>query len=239
MATPNINRILSSTKRRIHRHEDKLLEEARQLLIAEKFSEKHILQNLKSYNRSFELVNEEESREEDLFRIEEIKKVCTNYRLKFLDSQLYPGEIPYEALLKIKDINKVQRKDIKHFKILAPVEDFKDTAKVQDTLLFAKTVYGNYCLIHQWGTPLKASRKWKYWPFRSFENLLICVLLVTLLITLAIPTRRLTTDIKADYLSMYRIAAFFHILILNGGFTIYLTVAFRLKFSGATWDETK
>ncbi|MFL5751970.1 MAG: hypothetical protein ACJ76F_01075 [Bacteroidia bacterium] len=233
----DISVVLAREKRQAHRHEDKLLEEARRLIIAEQFSDKYILQNLKSYNRSFELVNEEESREEDLFRIEEIRNTCINYRLKFLDSQLYPGEIPYEAILKIKNINKVQHKDIRHFKILAPAEDFNEGKKVQDTLLFAKTVYGNYCLIHQWGTPLKASRKLTSFPFRNFECLIFCVLLFTFCLTMAIPTRRLTTDVKADYLSMYRIAAFFHLLILNGGFTIYLAVAFRLKLSSTTWDS--
>ena len=48
----NISAVLLKEKKQLHRHEDKLLEEARQLLIAGQFSEKHILQNLKSYNKS-------------------------------------------------------------------------------------------------------------------------------------------------------------------------------------------
>jgi hypothetical protein len=53
---------------------------------------------------------------------------------------------------------------------------------------------------------------------------------------LAIPDRYLSTDTRATYFSMYRMAGIFHLLILNAGLTIFLIFAFHLSFSENNWD---
>lgn len=235
----HIAEALALEKQKIFRQEDGLLEEAKRVLLAERFTEKNILNNLTSYIQSFEFLDEEELDEKKLFRKEELKNCCTVYRMKFLDSQLFKGEFPYEAILKIKDLNQLQRKDIKHFKLLAPRALFKDgDQKNQGALLFAETICGNYYLIHQWGEKIKWNRKITCFPLRNFEALLTCLLLFSLVCTLITPTRMITSDVhvQQDYFSMYRIALFFHIVILTASMVVFRFFAHRLYFSSSQWD---
>ena len=38
----------------------------------------------------------------NIYHINTIKKICVDYRLRFLDSNYFKSDIPYEAILKIK-----------------------------------------------------------------------------------------------------------------------------------------
>ena len=42
--------------------------------------------------------------EEKIYTLEQIKKLCIKYRLRFLDSKVFKGDFPHEAILKIKAI---------------------------------------------------------------------------------------------------------------------------------------
>lgn len=216
--------------------EDELLKEAERILVKGRLSEKNILDNLKFYNSSFEFLDDEELEGEAVYSIQQLKNVCTKLRLRFLSSQSYTGEIPYEALLKIKDLNKRYGKDLKHFKVLASEKFFLDEARGEEATLFAQTLYGNYYAVHSWGKPHRKSRKARFYFLRSFETLLFCLLAFSLFETMVLPTRLITTDARATYFSMYRIACVFHLLIFNAGFTVFALFGFHLNFSGSMWD---
>lgn len=222
---------------RHRKHQDSLVYEAKRILTRDLFAENKILENLGQYNQSFELVDEEEVETTKVFIPSEIKKVCIRHRLKFLDSSLYKTEIPYEAVLKIKHINLHHKKELKQFKVLALPTAFTNKPDDSEALLFAKTNYGNYYLVHRWGNALKWNRKFKFWPLRNFETLGLTVIIFTLTITLLLPTELITLDRKADYFSGYRAAAFFHLLIFNTGVTAYITFAFAKNFSSTIWNQ--
>ncbi|MDP2386082.1 MAG: hypothetical protein Q8M29_06910 [Bacteroidota bacterium] len=230
---------LSKERIKIRNLEETLLFEANKLLLEEQFDEKNILSNLRSYNRSFTFLNEEGLDPNLIFTLREIKNICVRYRLRFVDSQLYTGEFPYESLLKIKDLNALQRKDLLHFKILTTKEKIRDPEKNEDALLFCQTIYGNYFLIHRWGDSLPAKRKWISFPLRNFESLFLCVILFTAAVTFILPNKYLTTDLRAGYFSLYRIACFFHVLILATGFTIFYVFGRSKTFSSTDWDNPK
>ena len=239
MKSVNINSELTKLKIRSRSKEDDLIEEANRILAKDLFSENKILNNLKHYNNSFELIDEEDVDSEKIFKISEIKKIAIDYRLKFIDSQYFKAEIPYEAVLKIKEINTSFRKDIKGFKILAPIDAFKAEKTTKSSILFAPTNYGNYCLIHDWGTQLKWHRKITSWPLKNFDNLFKTVFLYTLIITLVIPTPLITLDSDATYWSGYRAAAFMHLLIFHLGVTAYITFTFAKNLSSIAWNHFK
>ena len=99
--------------------EEQLLLEAKKILIQGRLTEKYILSNLKFYNSSFDLLDDEAISSEYLFTQQEIKITCKKLRLRFLPSQAFEGEIPYASVLKIKELNYKHQKELKHFKILS------------------------------------------------------------------------------------------------------------------------
>jgi len=230
---------LNQERKKLRKESDELILEAQRILINDRFTEKKILDNLKQYNQSFELLNEEDIDKNNLFTLTELKTFCIKNRMRFVDSTNFKGEFPYESILKIKDYNKFQKKDLRHFKILCPAELIADANSKSPAALFCKTMYGNYYLIHTWGENLSTKRKIVNWPLRNFETFFISVLVITALITLTLPNSLLTTDIHAEYFSMYRTACFFHVLILIVGFSVFRMIATNKGLSSSIWDSNK
>lgn len=235
----DIKQQLILLRNKSRKEEDRLISEANRILKKDLFAEEKILANLKQYNRSFEKLDEEDLDPALVFTPAEIRRVSIYYRLKFLDSKFFKPEIPYEAILKIKVLNGEFHKEIKSFKVLTPHESFMDKNTKLEAILFAKTNYDNYYLIHKWGNELKWYRKLVFWPLRNFENLILTVLTFTLILAVSLPTHLITLDKKADYWSGYRAAAFFHLLIFNLGVTAYITFAFAKNFSSSVWNRYK
>jgi hypothetical protein len=228
---------LQQERKKLRKAFDQLMIETERILLKEKFSEKKILENLKEYNKSFELMNEEEINEENLFTLFEIRSFCIKNRLRFIDSQQFQNEFPYESILKIKDINIEQRKDLRHFKVLCCDNSLIKTTDSFPCALFAKTVNNNFYLIHQWGGNLDKKRKLKFWPLRNFETAFLTILFVVLFITLIIPNRYLSTDTHVGYFSMYRAACFFHVLIIVIGFFVFRMIAMNKRLSSDNWNS--
>ncbi len=72
---------------------------------------------------------------ENIYHIEHIKQICIDYRLRFLDSKYFKGDIPPEAISKIKQLEKQHNSELTGFKIVAPSKLFKLKDK-DDPLLF-------------------------------------------------------------------------------------------------------
>ena len=53
------------------------------------------------------------------------KEVAINNRLRFLERKYFKNNLPYEAKLKILDIEKKQLKQLSNFFVLAPYSSFK------------------------------------------------------------------------------------------------------------------
>tara|TARA_R110002020_G_scaffold21009_1_gene71113 strand:- start:82567 stop:83286 length:720 start_codon:yes stop_codon:yes gene_type:complete len=123
---------------------------------------------------------------EDIYHLGQIKKICIDYRLRFLDTHYFKGEIPDDAIQKIKRMERDHGMEIKGLKIIAPSRLFRLKDK-DDPLLFAPIGNGYYYLIHKWGNDLHPFRKLFAWPFKDVVNLIIMVMLGSYLITLLIP----------------------------------------------------
>lgn len=232
----DIEQVLKREKRRTSR-EDQLLAEAQKVLIRNKLREKNILSNLRFYNTSFEFLDDDEVEAAKLYSQAQIRSACKKLHLRFLPSQAFEGEVPYEAVLKIAELDKLYKKELKHFRILSTREFFADKNCTHQAMLFAQTLYGGYYHIHTWGRHLSPARRWKYFVLRNFESLLAVLVAVSLIECLLIPDRYLSTDTRATYFSMYRMAAFFHLFILNTGLTIFFLFAFHLSFAENNWDS--
>ena len=235
----NFSTELDRLRIRIRSEEEMVVQEANRILRSDLFADRKILDHLTAYSSSFNRLDEEEVATDKVYTVDEIRRIAVKHRLKFLPSGLYKPEIPYEAILKIRELNSRYRKELSEFHVLSVSYAFREKCDSPQSALFVETNCRNFFLVHDWGNPVHWSRKLKYWPLRSFENLVVSLLVLTLIVTLCLPTALITLDAKAEYWSGYRAAAFFHLLIFFSGFTTYLAFAFSRNFSNVVWNRKK
>ncbi|MDX1314271.1 MAG: hypothetical protein R3356_02110 [Eudoraea sp.] len=167
--------------------EEKLLSEVYELLKQDQDNENRITANISgSASRPANEFNFDLLETENIFHIDQIKKICIDYRLRFLDTKYFKGQIPQEAISRIKNLEKEHDTEIKGYKIIAPSKLFKLEDK-DDPLLFAPIGNGYYYLIHKWGNDLHPLRKALVWPFKNIINLSALVVLISYLATLLVP----------------------------------------------------
>lgn len=129
-----------------------------------------------------------------IFHLDHIRKICIDYRLRFLDSSQFSQGIPPEAISKIGELEEKHQTTLSGFKIAAPSKAFS-LENYNDPLLFAPIGNDYYYLIYQWGNDLSSWRKWLVYPLRNLGWFTIFVLLLTALVTWAIPYNRLSDQI--------------------------------------------
>ena len=121
-----------------------------------------------------------------IYFINDIKKTCIDYRLRFLDSKLFKGEFPDSTIEKIKKFKINQRLNTVDLKVMAPSKLFK-LKNSDDPLLFCDLGNDYYYLIDKWGNDLSYFRKISMWPFKSLKNILFSIMLISFLVTLILP----------------------------------------------------
>jgi hypothetical protein len=167
-----------------------------------------------------------------IYHINQIKKICTDYRLRFLDSKYFKGKIPPSAISKIKHLEKGHHITLSGLKIMAPSKLFKLEDK-DDPLLFAPIGNGYYYLIHKWGNDLHPLRKLLVWPFRGIVNLTITTLLVSYFATFLVPDGLFS---KSGSNAQFWILFFFMFKTI-GAIVIYYAFAQGKNFNPAIWNS--
>lgn len=165
-----------------------------------------------------------------IFHLSDIEKLCIDYRLRFLDSNYFKGEIPYEAISRIKTLEKQQQFAIKGFKIVAPSKLFK-LKNADDPLMFAPMGNDYFYLIHKWGNDLHPLRKLMMWPFRHLENFIGFLLLLSFLIALLIPDGLFSPQQTTTQFFMI----FFFAFKWVAGLSIFYGFKKGKNFSSAIW----
>lgn len=167
-----------------------------------------------------------------VYHIDQIKKICIDYRLRFLDSSYFKGEIPQEALSKIKQLEKKLDTELKNFKIIAPSKLFKLEDK-DDPLLFVSMGNDYYYLIHKWGNDMSAFRKVLMLPFKNIVNLLLVIIVMSYCATLMIPSGLFS---KSDSSAQFWIMCFFMFKTI-AAITIFYGFAKGKNFNPAIWNS--
>ena len=121
-----------------------------------------------------------------IYHIQQIKEICIDYRLRFLDSSYFKNEIPEEAISKIKYLEKDHNITLDGFKIMAPSKLFQ-LKNYDDPLLFAPIGNDYYYLIHKWGNDVNPLRKIAVRPFRDFSSLLIFLFAISAIMAYITP----------------------------------------------------
>jgi hypothetical protein len=160
-----------------------ILDEVKEILYEDHLKEQRIVSSLK--RGSNQLQNNfkfDELETENIYHINSIKKICVDYRLRFLDTKYFKNKFPQEAISKTKALEKTHNTTLSGFKIIAPSKLFK-LENADDPLLFAPIGNGYYYLIHKWGNDLHPLRKLLMMPFKSLENLMLFALVISFMIT--------------------------------------------------------
>ena len=170
-----------------------------------------------------------------LFSVDDIKSVCVKYRLRFLDSKYFKmEELPYDAVIAIKNLEKETGKEVKHMKMLASAKYFKLEDVHKDPILFAEVDENNYYLIHKWGNDFKWYKKWLSFPLQSIWTLLLTVIVIGLPLSFIIPALWFSNAEDVKYYQMLYLAGltiYTAFTMVFGGFTFYK------KFSRVCWNS--
>ena len=167
-----------------------------------------------------------------IYHVDQIKKTCVDYRLRFLPSNYFKGEIPAEAIAEIKRIETTHSTDLKGFRILAPSKLFKLEDK-DDPILFAPIGNDYFYLIHKWGNDLHPLRKYLMWPFKNIVNLTCLVVLLSYLIALSVPEGLFSKNSSNAQFFII----FFFMFKCSAAVVIFYGFALGKNFSNAIWKS--
>ncbi|MFD0975907.1 hypothetical protein [Salinimicrobium gaetbulicola] len=167
-----------------------------------------------------------------IFHISQIKKICIQYRLRFLNTKYFKGELPPGAIFAIKELEKKHSTTLRGFSIIAPAEYFR-LENADDPMLFSPIGNNYYYLIHKWGQDIHPLRKVLMWPLKNLETLIIFSFFASIL---------LTFGIREIFFSRYQATSEFLILFL---YTFKSTIALIFfygislgkNFSSGNWNS--
>ena len=168
-----------------------------------------------------------------IFHIEDIKKLCITYRLRFLDSRFFKGDMPEEAISKIRQLEREHSTALSGFKIVAPAKRLK-LENADDPLLFAPLGNNYFYLVHKWGNDLHPFRRLLMWPYKNFENLVFTVLLLSIILTAMTPMQLFT---RGEVTMQEYFLMFLFMFKAVGGIVLYYGFAKGKNFNGAIWDS--
>lgn len=167
-----------------------------------------------------------------IFHINQIQKICIDYRLRFLSSKYFKGKIPQAGIAEIKRLEKLHDTQLDGFKIMAPSKLFKLEDK-DDPLLFAPIGNGYFYLIHKWGNDLHPLRKILVWPFKGIVNLTLTTLVISYFATLLVPNGLFSkNDTSAEFWMM-----FFFMFKSIAAIVIFYGFALGKNFNPAIWNS--
>ncbi|MDT0688519.1 hypothetical protein RM549_01885 [Salegentibacter sp. F188] len=223
--------LLKSRNKRIS--EEKILQQVQSIFKTAEEEKIAILETLKNGSAADENnFNFDYLESNRIFHISDIEKICIFYRLRFLSTKFFKGDIPHEAFIEIKRLEENHGTSLKGFKILAPSRLFK-LKNADDPVLMAPMGNDYFYLVHKWGNDLSPYRKLLMWPFRTIENFAIILLLGSFLLTLLVPdglfSPRQTT---AEFFMI-----FFFMIKWVAGLAIFFGIKKGKNFSSEIWNS--
>jgi hypothetical protein len=198
----NLETQLLLERKKIKSEDDFL--DAVKILLEENQKERQTIKNTlldKSSTKANEFLFDLMEREK-IFHIQQIKTICIDYRLRFLESHFFKGEIPEEAISKIHNLEKNHQTKLDGFRIVAPSKTFQ-LLSYDDPLLFAPIGNNYYYLIHKWGNDLHPARKIMMKPFKNLMNFVVFSALISLFFTALVPDNNLSKSVAMAPIIIY------------------------------------
>lgn len=181
-------------------------------------------------NKNFNKMKFENMETKNIFHKDTIKSICVQYRLRFLDSNLFKGDYPNNITKVISDIEKKHETTLSNFMIMAPSKLFKIKSP-DDPILFVPIGNDYYYLIHKWGEEFNYLRKLLVLPFKNIDNLTVFSILVSVFFALVgklfMPN---LTSSEVFILFLFLVKGFIFIFF----YMFFLT---RRNFSESIWNS--
>lgn len=167
-----------------------------------------------------------------IFHLSQIKKICIDYRLRFLNTRFFKGDLPQEAISAVQELEVKHKVKFRGFKMVAPAKYFR-LENADDPMLFAPLGNNYYYLIHKWGTDMHPLRKLLMWPLRNLENLLIFIFFFSFLFTFGI---------REVFFSRFRETSEFLVLFMYSfksviALTFFYGISLGKNFSSGNWNS--
>lgn len=230
----NLQRELELLRRK-EMKERQILEEVKKILENEPGSEEDILRRISEGSSGGTVKNQlvfELLESGRIFHEDQIRKICIDFRLRFLDTKFFKGELPQEAVTAVRELEKNHQTSLQGFKIVAPAKYFR-LENADDPMLFAPLGNGYYYLLHKWGTDMHPLRKLLMWPLRDLENLLIFCFLSSFL---------LSFGIREVFFSQFRESSQFLIIFMYSfksviALIFFYGISLGKNFSSGNWNS--
>jgi hypothetical protein len=170
---------------------------------------------------------------DNVFHIDQIKKICIAYRLRFLESNLFKNAVPEEAITKIRELEKKHQTTLSGFKIMAPSKLFHLQRK-DDPLLFVPIGKDFYYLVHQWGNDLSWYRRLAVRPFKNLGSFFATLIALSLVCAIFSPQNILGKGISPD---IFFALSFLFIFKSFCGIALYYCFWKGKNFNEEIWDS--
>lgn len=234
----NLEKALARERRR---SQDQTAEETlaafKALLRADDVQDETILQNIfGGGTRQSMALDLKKLDPERIYHVADIKQLCTRYRLRFLDASLFKGEIPYEAIAAIKQLQKDQNQELQGYKMIAPAPMFHLENKDKDPLLMLPLGNDRYYLVYRWGNDLHPLRALMVYPFRSFKTLLSSIALLAALVVSLFPDSMIMGPLDEHSWNI-RIIFFFYLFLAFSGLTALYGFSRMKNFNSELWNS--
>jgi hypothetical protein len=152
--------------------------------------------------KQIELENLETEYNGAVYKIENIEKLCVDYRLRFLQSRHFTGAYDVEVASKIKEFARSTNTSIeeytlgRRFYVMAPADMFQlkdekyvsksELRRQMDPAIFYQIDENHYRLIHKWGNDFSIARliegfRWKSWWNHQLFNTVMLMPIVAML----------------------------------------------------------
>lgn len=167
-----------------------------------------------------------------IFHINSIKKICIDFRLRFLDHKYFKNSLPKEAFSEISNLESVHNTILSNFKIMAPSKLFR-LKNTDDPLLFVPLGNNYFYLVHKWGNDLHPFRKLLMWPLKNLWNMICFLLFLSLGLTYITPTSIFS---KVESWSVFWMIYFFMFKAI-ASIVIFYAFALGKNFNKAIWNS--
>lgn len=168
-----------------------------------------------------------------IFDLQTIEAICTRFRLRFLESTMFKGDIPAEAIRRVKRMEAATGLRFERFRIIAPAERFHLKDSTKDPILMLELPNNRYYFIYQWGSDMKWYQHFLKYPFRHMGTLAITSITLGLLISLLVPSQ--FESIKAEF--FYRFFMFSMSSALVMTLAIIVGIMYSKDFSENVWNS--
>lgn len=172
----------------------------------------------------------------NIYTERQIRNICVRYRLRFLDAALFKGDIPFEAISKIKEVQNRDGIELKNFKIVAPAGLFRLKYKDKDPILFLDLGNGYYYKIHKWGKDLHPLRGLIMYPFRNFTTLFKTITGISFAAAALMPSSVMMGPYDTSSFPI-RVVFFFYMFIALAGLTSLYGFSRMKNFSEKLWNS--